>query len=73
MSVRRLAADQPEGFAFTPENLEWAKAQIKKLNLNMGKITYKKDMKSLPNSVLSQSPSAGTGLKGQTVDLVLSK
>jgi NADH-quinone oxidoreductase subunit E len=30
MSVRRLAADQPEGFAFTPENLEWAKAQIKK-------------------------------------------
>jgi NADH-quinone oxidoreductase subunit E len=30
MSVRRLAADQPEGFAFTPENLEWAKAQIEK-------------------------------------------
>ena len=30
MSVRRLAADQPEGFAFTPENLEWAHAQIKK-------------------------------------------
>jgi NADH-quinone oxidoreductase subunit E len=30
MSVRRLAADQPEGFAFTPENLEWAKAQLKK-------------------------------------------
>jgi NADH-quinone oxidoreductase subunit E len=30
MSVRRLAAEQPEGFAFTPENLEWAKAQIKK-------------------------------------------
>ena len=30
MSVRRLAADQPEGFAFTPENLEWAKSQLKK-------------------------------------------
>jgi NADH-quinone oxidoreductase subunit E len=30
MSVRRLAADQPEGFAFTPENLDWAKAEIKK-------------------------------------------
>jgi NADH-quinone oxidoreductase subunit E len=29
MSVRRLAAEQPEGFAFTPANLEWAKAQIK--------------------------------------------
>jgi len=30
MSVRRLATDQPESFAFTPENLEWARAQIKK-------------------------------------------
>ena len=30
MNVRRLAADQPEGFAFTPENLEWARAEIKK-------------------------------------------
>ena len=30
MSVRRLAADQPEGFAFTPENLEWARAEMKK-------------------------------------------
>jgi NADH-quinone oxidoreductase subunit E len=30
MSVRRLAADRPEEFAFTPENLEWARAQIEK-------------------------------------------
>ena len=30
MSVRRLAAEQPESFAFTPENLEWAKRQIEK-------------------------------------------
>ena len=30
MSVRRLAAEQPEIFAFTPENLQWAKRQIKK-------------------------------------------
>jgi NADH-quinone oxidoreductase subunit E len=30
MSVRRLAVEQPEGFAFTPENLEWAKGQITK-------------------------------------------
>jgi NADH-quinone oxidoreductase subunit E len=29
MSVRRLAAEQPEGFTFTAANLEWAKAQIK--------------------------------------------
>jgi NADH-quinone oxidoreductase subunit E len=30
MSVRRLAAEQPEGFAFTRENREWAEAQINK-------------------------------------------
>ena len=30
MSVRRLADEQPPSFAFTPANLEWAKAQITK-------------------------------------------
>jgi len=30
MSVRRLAEKQPESFAFTPENLEWAKAKVAK-------------------------------------------
>ncbi|MCJ7597470.1 MAG: NADH-quinone oxidoreductase subunit NuoE, partial [Methyloceanibacter sp.] len=30
MSVRRLAAEQPEEFAFSPENLQWAKGQIEK-------------------------------------------
>jgi NADH-quinone oxidoreductase subunit E len=30
MTVRRLAEKQPPSFAFTPENLEWAKAQIAK-------------------------------------------
>jgi NADH-quinone oxidoreductase subunit E len=30
MSVRRLAADQPDGFALTPENLAWARGQMKK-------------------------------------------
>jgi NADH-quinone oxidoreductase subunit E len=30
MSVRRLAEKQPPSFAFTPANLEWAKAQIAK-------------------------------------------
>jgi NADH-quinone oxidoreductase subunit E len=33
MSVRRLDARQPESFAFTPENLAWAKEQIKKYPL----------------------------------------
>jgi len=30
MSVRRLAEKQPESFAFTPENLAWAKARVEK-------------------------------------------
>jgi NADH-quinone oxidoreductase subunit E len=30
MSVRRLAEKQPASFAFTPDNLAWAKAQIAK-------------------------------------------
>jgi NADH-quinone oxidoreductase subunit E len=30
MSVRRLAVEQPEAFAFTPENLAWAQGQLKK-------------------------------------------
>jgi NADH-quinone oxidoreductase subunit E len=30
MAVRRLAEQQPESFAFTPENLAWAKGQIAK-------------------------------------------
>jgi NADH-quinone oxidoreductase subunit E len=30
MNVRRLAAEQPEVFTFTPANLRWAKEQLKK-------------------------------------------
>ena len=30
MSVRRLAEKQPPSFAFTPENLDWARKQIAK-------------------------------------------
>jgi NADH-quinone oxidoreductase subunit E len=30
MSVRRLAEKQPASFAFTPDNLSWARAQIEK-------------------------------------------
>jgi serine/threonine-protein kinase len=54
-------------------SLNQAKAEIKKLNLSLGKITYKKDARSLPNTVLSQSPSAGGDYKGRSVDLVITK
>ena len=31
MTVRRLAEKQPPSFAFTPENLEWAKARSRNI------------------------------------------
>ena len=37
MSVRRLAAEQPEGFAFTPENLEWAKRAAQEIPAKGGR------------------------------------
>ena len=33
MTVRRLAEEQPESFAFSPENLAWARAKIEKYPL----------------------------------------
>lgn len=54
-------------------SLSQAKEQVKKLSLGLGKISYKKDMRSLPNTVLTQSPSAGGDFKGRSVDLVVSK
>ena len=36
MSVRRLAEKQPPSFAFTPDNLEWAKATDRKLSARAG-------------------------------------
>lgn len=65
-----VSASMPSLLGMT---LGQAREKVKKLNLSVGKITYKKDMKSLPNTILSQNPPAGTGLKGQAVDLVLSK
>ncbi len=54
-------------------SLSQAKEQIRKLDLSLGDVTYKKDPKSLPNTVLSQSPSAGGEYKGRDVDLVVTK
>ena len=54
-------------------SLGQAKDRIKGLDLSLGKISYKKDARSLPNTVLSQSPAAGEEYKGHAVDLVISK
>ncbi|MEO7425638.1 MAG: PASTA domain-containing protein [Fibrobacteria bacterium] len=54
-------------------SLSQAKAQLKSLGLNVGKLAYKKEAKSLPNTVLSQSPAAGAAYQGRSVDLVVTK
>ena len=54
-------------------SLERAKDRIGNLGLKLGKIEYRKDMRKLPHSVLSQVPAAGAALRGQAVDLVISK
>ena len=55
------------------QSLNRAKERIKGLDLKLGKITYKKERKELPGTVLSQSPAAGADYKGRAVDLVVSK
>jgi eukaryotic-like serine/threonine-protein kinase len=54
-------------------SLSQAKQQVKKLDLDLGSVVYKKDKKSLPGTVLSQSPAAGGTLRDQKVELVISK
>ena len=54
-------------------SLSQAKKEIKELDLSLGKVTYKKEARSLPNTVLSQSPAAGGDYKGRSVDLVVTK
>lgn len=55
------------------ESLGRAKEHIKDLGLRVGKIAYKKERKSLPGTVLTQSPAAGAEYQGRSVDLVISK
>jgi eukaryotic-like serine/threonine-protein kinase len=65
---------EPSGLpSLTGMSLGQAKDRLKGLGITLGKITYKKDGRSLPNTVLSQSPDAGTEAKGKPVDLVVSK
>lgn len=54
-------------------SLSQAKEQIQKLGLKIGKVTSKKDARSLPNTVLVQTPAAGAAFEGKAVDLVISK
>jgi serine/threonine-protein kinase len=54
-------------------SLGQAKVRLKSLELSLGKVTHKKDARSLPNTVLSQTPEAGADYKGRSVDLVISK
>ncbi len=54
-------------------SLSQAKEKLADLGLSLGKTTSRKEARSLPNTVLEQDPPAGSPLKGQKVDLILSK
>ena len=54
-------------------SLTQAKRRIAALGLTLGKVQSKPHGKSLPHTVLSQKPEPGAELKGQKVDLVVSK
>jgi eukaryotic-like serine/threonine-protein kinase len=54
-------------------SLSQAKEKLESLGLNLGKVVEKSESRSLPKTVLDQSPAAGSPLKGQAVDLTISK
>jgi len=54
-------------------SLPQAKQKLEELQLKPGKLSYRKESRSLPNTVLDQGVPAGTPLQGQKVDLLLSK
>jgi beta-lactam-binding protein with PASTA domain len=62
-----------EMVSLTGLSLSQAKRQIKQAGLTVGNITYQKSARSLPNTVLSQNPAAGSPLNGAPVDLTVSK
>lgn len=65
---------QPTGLpSLTGLTLSQAKEQVQKLGLKLGKVTIKKDPHSLPNTVLSQSPPAGSASEGKAIGIVVSK
>ena len=57
----------------TEASLAQARGQIESLHLSMGQISFHPDPKSLPQTVLSQTPEPGAALKGEPVDLVVSQ
>lgn len=59
--------------SFKGLSLSKAKEKLADLGLSLGKTTSRKEGQSLPNTVLEQDPPAGSPLKGQKVDLILSK
>lgn len=74
IEVSQGKEDVPVGMpTLTGLTLAKAKAKIESLGLRLGKITAKKDPRSLPNTVLAQSPAAGSKLGNAAVDLDVSK
>lgn len=59
--------------AVTGLSLSKAKEVLAKIRLSIGEITLKKEANTLPGTVLSQTPAAGSRLPLVAVDLVVSK
>ncbi len=58
---------------FKGQSLTQTKMQLLKLRLRLGKVTYQKQKKSLPNTILSQTPMPGSKMNGTMVDLMVSQ
>lgn len=78
---RKVAVHVSAGIRATPStmpalrgmSLTQAKEKIESLGLKLGRVVEKSESRSLPKTVLDQSPAAGSPLKGQAVDLTISK
>ena len=54
-------------------SLGQVKERINELGLKLGKVSFTRDAKNLPGTVLLQSPRPGADYRGHVVDLVISK
>ncbi len=54
-------------------SLEQAKSSLSEMGLEVGNISYRREQRKLPATVLAHSPKAGQAVEAQSVDLVVSQ
>ncbi len=54
-------------------SLDQARASVREAGLEVGKISYRREGRKLPETVLAHSPKAGQAMETRTVDLVVSQ